>query len=94
MQINTASVHGSYISAARNTAASSKPTAIATGMSRPDLGGGAVRARALLGGGAPPRRRLVGGRRGMPDGSVPIVIRLGSRRDHFGLARHAAGAGR
>ena len=33
--------------------------------------------------GCPPRRRPVGagGRRGMPDGSVPIVIRLGSRAD-------------
>ena len=28
---------------------------------------------------AAPRRRLVGGQRGMPEGSVPIVIRLGSR---------------
>ncbi len=53
--------------------------------SRPPPAGCGRRARAplapALGGrcGAPPRR-FGSGRRGMPDGSVPIVIRAGSRR--------------
>ena len=71
---------GRYIRAARNTAASINPTAIATGMSRPDFGGGAERAREVLGGGTLPPAAGLGRRAtGMPDGSVPIVIRLGSR---------------
>ena len=42
------------------------------------------------GGAPPPAAGGCGGRRGMPDGSVPIVIRLGSRCDDVGLARHPA----
>ena len=88
MVIIAAAAIGFHISAARNAAARSSPTAIAAGMSRPDLGGGVVRDRAALGGGAPRRRPCgpVGARRGMPDGSVPMVMRLGSRAATSGSA--------
>ena len=72
---------GRHIKAAMNTAAINAPTAIATGRLR---FAGCAPERGLLTArpaGCPPRRRPVctGGRRGMPDGSVPIVIRDGSR---------------
>ncbi len=79
--INAITPSGRHIKAAMNTAAINTPTAVATGRLR---FAGCAAERGLLTArpaGCPPRRRPVctGGRRGMPDGSVPIVIRDGSR---------------
>ena len=80
---------GRHIDSARNTAASTRPLATATGRLRASATGAVAPA---LGGrwGAPPRR-LGSGRRGMPDGSVPMVMRAGSRRaGSSGVATTAA----
>ena len=78
---------GRHITSARNTAARAKPDATAIGRLRPSAAGADVPALGGRCGAAP--RRLGSGRRGIPDGSVPMAIRAGSRRS--GSAAPATG---